>query len=61
MTRIVIMLQLSKWYIDEEEDIIFAIEPRLVSIGTINLPENFQSIETIKYSHTSILNFKITV
>jgi hypothetical protein len=35
------MLQLSKWYIDEEEDILFAIEPRLVSIGTINSPEKF--------------------
>jgi hypothetical protein len=26
---------------NEEEDIIFAIEPRLVSIGSINLLENF--------------------
>jgi hypothetical protein len=32
--------------IDEEEDIIFAIEPKLFSIGTISLPETIQSVKT---------------
>jgi hypothetical protein len=32
--------------IDEEEDIIFVIEPVLFSIRTINLPETIQSVKT---------------
>jgi hypothetical protein len=32
--------------IDEEEDIIFVIEPKLFSIGTISLPETIQSMKT---------------
>ncbi len=31
---------------DEEEDIIFVIEPKLFSIGTISLPETIQSMKT---------------
>jgi hypothetical protein len=31
--------------IDVEEDIIFATEPKLFSIGTINLPETIQSMK----------------
>ncbi len=33
--------------IDEEEDIIFALEPELFSIGTISLLETIQSMKTI--------------
>jgi hypothetical protein len=33
--------------IDEEEDIIFAIEPKLFSIKTISLPEIIQYVKTI--------------
>ncbi len=32
--------------IDEEEDFIFAIEPKLFLIGTISLPETIQSVKT---------------
>ncbi len=32
---------------DEEENIIFAKEPELFSIGTINLPKIIQSVKTI--------------
>jgi hypothetical protein len=32
--------------IDEEEDIIFAIEQELFSIGTIYLPKTIQSMKT---------------
>jgi hypothetical protein len=31
---------------NEEENIIFTIEPKLFSIGTINLPKTIQSIKT---------------
>ncbi len=33
--------------IDEEEDIIFATEPSLFSIGTISIPKIIQSMKTI--------------
>jgi hypothetical protein len=31
---------------NEEEDIIFATEPKLFSIGTINLPKTIQFVKT---------------
>ncbi len=39
---------------DEEEDIIFATELELFSIGTINLPKNFQYVEPTKFTHIDI-------
>jgi hypothetical protein len=33
--------------IDEEEDIFFSIEPKLFSIGIINIPETIQSMKAI--------------
>jgi hypothetical protein len=45
---------------NEEEDIIFAIEPKLFSIGIISLPTTIQSMKTIDvgimdtYVNTSI-------
>jgi hypothetical protein len=56
MIRSVVMLRSI-----DEEDIIFVMEPGLFSIGTISLPENFQFVETTKYTHTSLLNFRITI
>ncbi len=41
------MLRLSNWYHDEEKDIIFAIELKLFSIGTISLLETIQFGEII--------------
>jgi hypothetical protein len=37
--------------ITNEEDIIFATQPKLFSIGTISLPDTFQFVRTIKSSH----------
>jgi hypothetical protein len=50
---------------NEEKDILFAICPKLLSIGTINLPETIQSVKTIDVelmdisgeTNTSELNF----
>jgi hypothetical protein len=53
--------------IDEEEDIIFAIEPRLFSIGIISLFETIQSMKTIvvefmdNYGETSTSNLNFGV
>jgi hypothetical protein len=46
--------------IDEEEDIIFVIEPKLFSIGTINLPETIQSMKTTNVEITDT-NVKISI
>jgi hypothetical protein len=40
------MLWLLKYITYEEEDIIFAIEPKLFLIRTINLPETIQFVKT---------------
>ncbi len=40
------MLQLLNGIIDEEKDIIFAIEPKLFSIRIINLPKTIQFMKT---------------
>jgi hypothetical protein len=45
-TKSVIVLQLSKWYHDGEDVIIFVIELKLFSIGTINLHEIIQFMKT---------------
>ncbi len=37
--------------IDEEEDIIFVIKPKLFSLGTISLPDTFQFIGTTQSNH----------
>jgi hypothetical protein len=36
---------------NEEEDIIFVTKLKLFSIGTINLPKNFQYVEPTKFTH----------
>ncbi len=41
---------------DEEEDIIFAIEPELFSIGTISLPKTIQSVKT---SNVGIMDINV--
>jgi hypothetical protein len=40
--------------ITDEEDIIFTIELELFSMGTINLPKNFQYVEPTKFTHIDI-------
>jgi hypothetical protein len=46
--------------IDEEEDNIFATEPKLFSIGTINLLETIQFVKTINVEIMDI-NVKISI